>query len=78
VLNDRDGQSTYQPQALKPRVIESPMLAIELGGGPGSAPAGLIPTVVTSTAETRSVDRRVAVRRTADMGGLRITVALAG
>ncbi|GIG92509.1 hypothetical protein Pen02_74450 [Plantactinospora endophytica] len=77
VLNERDGQSTYQPQALKPRVIESPRLAIEAGGGPGSALAGLAtsPTEVTRTTAVRSVESRVVVRRGADMGGLRIAVA---
>ena len=40
MLNERLVQSTYQPQALKPRVMESPRLAIEVGAGPGSARGG--------------------------------------
>src|SRR5262245_6824987 len=59
VLQDRQEQSTKKPQALKPRVIESPMLAIEFGGGPAAAAAGVgtptrtnAPAAVASTTET--------------------------
>jgi hypothetical protein len=49
VLHERLGQSEYHPLALKAWVMESPMEAIELGGGPGSAAAG----VAASSESTR-------------------------
>nr|BFE56548.1 hypothetical protein GCM10020063_010740 [Dactylosporangium thailandense] len=57
VLNDRLGQSTYHPQALKPRLIESPIEAMEPGGGPGAAAAGV---AVPSCAARRAVAVRAA------------------
>jgi hypothetical protein len=68
VENERETQSTYQPQALKPRVMESPRLAIELGGGPGSAAAGSAGSRARSMAAAAAAAvtavRRTAVRRT--------------
>ena len=61
VLNDREVQSTKNPQALNPRVIESPRLAIELGGGPGAAAAGDGATN-TASRPTVAARRRVTVR----------------
>src|SRR4051812_49257755 len=42
VLKARLTQSTKKPQALNPRLIESPRLAIEPGGGPAAATAAVV------------------------------------
>src|SRR4051795_7317723 len=41
VLKARLTQSTKKPQALNPRLMESPRLAIEPGGGPAAATAAV-------------------------------------
>ncbi len=66
VLHDRLGQSTYQPQALKPRVIESPRAAIECGTGGAAAWAGAAgPTTArASRTATRAWTRRTVRMRT--------------
>ncbi|GAB2933419.1 hypothetical protein GCM10027280_21530 [Micromonospora polyrhachis] len=71
VLNEREVQSTYQPQALKPRVIESPRLAIELGGGPGSAAVGeALAGAAASAAAAVTAERRMGRRRRRRASGM--------
>src|SRR3954451_14864780 len=42
VLKARSTQSAKKPQALNPRLIESPRLAMEPGGGPAAAAAAAV------------------------------------
>jgi len=54
VLHERLVQSTYQPQALKPRVMESPSEAMEFGRAAvdALAPALAAPTGTAATPAT--------------------------
>ncbi|GAA4252581.1 hypothetical protein GCM10022255_049950 [Dactylosporangium darangshiense] len=59
VLNDRLVQSANHPQALKPREIESPIEAMEPGGGVAAAALGVAdPRMAMEIRAARAADPR--------------------